>query len=410
MASLIRRDGKSGPVWYVQYWEGPKQKRFRASDVYQDAKQILRNFEDAKAADVESPLPTKTPIAAVLTDYVTHLRATKTPKSCQTDIYYLRDAFGPVCEALKITSRKVSAKGKKRPPLPGEDRRKKPKLIEASFFERITTSKVSGFISSQKTTRGLAPKTANRYREILTRLFNWAMEERGIRMPLDKNPAAKVSRYPENAPEIRFLTLDDVAQQLNSLADDLKMQTMAATLIYAGLRREELLWLTHEDIDLSIGKHGVIRVRAKTIDGEFWQPKTKTNRRVPISSRLRPFLDKWRLKHHEGTWLFPSPEGKRWDPDNFSADLRTRNERNKIGFLTEDRALEMPFTCLHFRHTFGSHLAMMGQSLFKIAKLMGNSEAIVARHYAALMPESLGESVEFDTIADGVQEPALQTA
>jgi hypothetical protein len=50
--------------------------------------------------------------------------------------------------------------------------------------------------------RGLAPKTANRYREILTRLFNWATTQHGIRMPSDKNPAAAVERYKEHAPEI----------------------------------------------------------------------------------------------------------------------------------------------------------------------------------------------------------------
>ena len=44
-----------------------------------------------------------------------------------------------------------------------------------------TPADVSAFISGQVQSRGLAPKTANRYREILCRLFNWAMEQRGIR-------------------------------------------------------------------------------------------------------------------------------------------------------------------------------------------------------------------------------------
>jgi hypothetical protein len=42
---------------------------------------------------------------------------------------------------------------------------------------------------------------------------------------------------------------------------------LTAYVIYAGLRREELLWLTQEDIDWKSGKYGLIRVRAKTIDG-----------------------------------------------------------------------------------------------------------------------------------------------
>jgi integrase len=91
--------------------------------------------------------------------------------------------------------------------------------------------------------RGLAPKTANRYREILTRLFNWAMTQNGVRMPKDKNPAAAVERYKEHAPNISFLTLKQVDEQLDALADKPKMQAMVAVLIFAGLRREELLWL-----------------------------------------------------------------------------------------------------------------------------------------------------------------------
>jgi integrase len=148
-----------------------------------------------------------------------------------------------------------------------------------------------------------------------------------------------------------------------------------------------LLWLTAEDLDLASGTYGVLRIQAKTIDGESWQPKTKRNRAVPVSSRLRHYLDKWRLKHaDDGTWLFPSPAGRRWDCDNFSSDLRAANEKAKL-----------PWGCLDFRHTFGSQLAMKGESLYKISTLMGNSPEICRRHYAALLPDALVDSVEFPT-------------
>jgi hypothetical protein len=95
-------------------------------------------------------------------------------------------------------------------------------------------------------------------------------------------------------------------------------------------------------------------------------------------------LDKWELKRPKGTWLFPSPWGKRWDADNFSQDLRTANEKAKL-----------PWGALDYRHTFGSQLAMKGESLYKISALMGNSPEICRRHYAALLPETLVDSVEF---------------
>jgi ribosomal protein L40E len=56
---------------------------------------------------------------------------------------------------------------------------------------------------------------------------------------------------------------------------------------------------------------------------------------------------------------------------------------------------KLPWACLDFRHTFGSQLAMKGENLYKISAIMGNSPEICRRHYAALAPESLMESVEF---------------
>ena len=38
---------------------------------------------------------------------------------------------------------------------------------------------------------------------------------------------------------------------------------------------------------------------------------------------------------------------------------------------------------------------MKGESLFKIATLMGNPPEICRRHYAALVPEAMADSVEF---------------
>jgi hypothetical protein len=66
-------------------------------------------------------------------------------------------------------------------------------------------------------------------------------------------------------------------------------------------------------------------------------------------------------------------------------------------FRAANQAAGLPWTCLEYRHTFGSQLAMKGESLNKIATLMGNSPEICRRHYAALLPESLHGSVAFLT-------------
>ena len=41
---------------------------------------------------------------------------------------------------------------------------------------------------------------------------------------------------------------------------------------------------------------------------------------------------------------------------------------------------------------------MKGESLFKSSALMGNSPEICRRHYAALVPEAMTDSVEFGVV------------
>jgi hypothetical protein len=87
-------------------------------------------------------------------------------------------------------------------------------------------------------------------------------------------------------------------------------------------------------------------------------------------------------------YLFPSPDGKRLDPDNFGQNLRDVNE-----------SADGHSGSLDFRRTFGSQLAQRGESLYKIATIMDNSPEICRRHYALLIPEALSFSVELKTPA-----------
>ncbi len=369
MAGLLKR----GKKYYALYYVGRKQKRVSLeTSSLQVAKEKIRQIESALVREVDIPLPTKTPVGDVVEAYIQHMRTVKTARSVIRDMSYLREVFGQVCPSLKIKNEKNSKKARK-----NYDRNS----VQVSFIEQITTTDLSSFISARVRATGIAPKTANRFREILTRLFNWAMTQRGIKMPGDVNPASKVERYKEKAPDIRFLTVKQIQEQLDALEDRLQLKAMVAMYIFAGLRREEALWLTLEDVDL---KAGMLRIHAKTINGRFWQPKTKVNRVVPISTTLRTYLEKYVPVPTPENWYFTSPHGKKWDVDKLSQALAKAN-----------KGATLEWSCLDYRHTFGSQLAMKGESLYKIATLMGNSPEICRRHYAALIPESLINSVEF---------------
>lgn len=158
---------------------------------------------------------------------------------------------------------------------------------------------------------------------------------------------------------------------------------MVATYIYSGLRRAEALWLTLDDVKLS-GSPPLIHVRAKEIDGEFWEPKTKVNRVVPISTALHAILSEYAgATWRGGEWFFPSPKGCRWDGDNFchaftKVQRRLRRPEFPVVFLGADSdgprvqvdvALPEPEACLAAEageDKRGDHRLDLGVSLERI--------------------------------------------
>ena len=374
MACLYKRRKQ---YWISYYLNGRQFKKSLHTDNERVARDKLRKLEyELSIGDL--PQASRLPLPALLEAFCGHMKAKQPYRSYRKDAGLLRNAFGEVSEALKI-----------QPPGSPLRRQAKPRAdkyagdhINAKFLEDVAAEVINRFLDSRIKRSQWSPKTVNGMRAMLHRLFEYAIKHHGFcsrdrRYP---NPAAAVERRHEPAPEIRFLALTQIEEQLAALKEQPNLYAIVATCIYAGLRREEATWLTHEDIDFELR---LIRVRAKTIDGQSWQPKTRRNRVVPISEALFDILRQHHPRH-SCPWFFPSPDGKKWDPDNFSNDLRELN-----------RAKGLPWSCGDFRHTFGSQLAQKGESLYKIATLMGNSPDICRRHYAALIPEEMHDTVEF---------------
>jgi integrase len=376
MASLYRR----GKVWWI--YACSKGKRLRWSLGTTDeriARRKLKKYEyEQSTGDLE--LPSVTSLEPFLEAFCEYLETARSRKAFKNDLSYLRTFFGPACEALKPKST-LNRRHKPRAPMQVKDRLPR-RHVKVATLEELTPRMIEEHIIRRIRLDGIAPKTANRLREVLHVMFNYAIRQHGFRS-VDRrfpNPVDAVPPRKQDEHQIRFLSLAEVDQQLETLADHRVLQTMVAVLIYAGLRREEVVWLTCDDVDLD---NGMIRVWKKTVGRETWRPKTRRNRRVPISSALRSYLDSYGPPA-KGPWYFPSPRGPRWDPDHFSQRLREINHENGL-----------VWSCLDFRHTFGSQLAIKGESLYKISELLGNSPEICRRHYAALIPEQMRDTVEF---------------
>lgn len=345
MGSLRKR----GRVWWVRYYVGGR--LFERTLKTRRKDEALRALKELGGREVRGELapPTRAPVRLFLDEYSARLRLRSSEKAWKTDVGRLKGFFGRAgVKALEEVT---------------------PKLISHVLEEGLRS--------------GWSPKTYNNYREIVHRALSYAIRESGFVSPgLGRaNPASFVRRVQEPAPKIRYLALEEIGELLQHLANEAKMQTAVATLVYPGLRRSELLWLTVDDLDM---RSRIVMVRGKTVDGKTWEPKTRKNRAVHISDSLLPYLERWMRVRPDSVWLFPASRGGRWDPDNFAAALRHGQ-----------RGLGRRWSCLDFRHTFASHLARKGVSMFKIAKLLGNSVVICERHYAHLCPAGLAEEVEF---------------
>ena len=329
VASIFQR-GKQGTWWIKYYVDGEQVYRSLKTTVAREALRVKKKIEGEEACGMLLS-PSRLPLPEFLHEFCEFLQTIRAKKSYKNNCSVLRLIFGPICPALepsncvnrKYKTGKLSPKKKSKKKT--ESKQPKVRPIRAKTLEDVTTAKIEEFISSRIRFDGIAPKTANQARCILHRMFSYAIKTHDFvaSNPRQPNPAAGVERRREPAHTIRYLEMDGIDRQLASVAGHAPIGTLVAVYIYAVLRREEALWLTPSDIDFD---RRLIHVRAKTIDSEFWQPKTKRNRVVPISVALLEILDAYQ-PHCLIPWFFPSPQGKRWDPDNLSRALRAINQQ-----------------------------------------------------------------------------------
>jgi integrase len=413
MASLKLR----GDTWYIVWLEsGRKRARTTKTTNKNVAKGLLREFEEKEDHDTN---PTKAhPVSQILQAYVDHLNLHGQPGRVQRDVRLMRDAFGECCPALTIDVTNPWSKHRKRERdvaiAKGDPRYA---TIEAKDFDRLSTPLITDWLTKLYMARGLKPRAGNRYRQVLSALCTFAIDQRGVHFPKGINPVFKVPRFREPKPKIQFMKLKEIEEQLAALAGNTKYQTMVAVLIFAGLRRSEMLWLQQQDVDL--GK-GIIHVRAKEVFGKKWRTKTGQDRDVPINGALRGYLERYCVAPSRGDWYFPSKNGVRIDEHKFTHYLAKLNflnrfevaENRKQRYFAKKFSKPMPvevkpdkllWNAKIYRHTYASQLAARGASLFEIAKLMGNSHTVCERYYADLCTNSARNVIEFGNAPEPVK-------
>jgi site-specific recombinase XerD len=142
-----------------------------------------------------------------------------------------------------------------------------------------------------------SPVTLNSEITMIRAFFYWCVHYKGLR----ENPAAKIKprKVVERPPEV--YSDKDIAKLLGA-ADPVE-QAVLLTLLYTGLREQELCHLAWDDVDF---KKKVLRVTAKP--AEKFTPKTWEERDIEMSDRLIQSLN---LLPRKARWVFPTVGGKR---------------------------------------------------------------------------------------------------
>ena len=136
----------------------------------------------------------------------------------------------------------------------------------------------------------------------------------------------------------------------------------------AGLRRSEIYWLAWDDVDF---ERGQLSITPK--DG--WNPKDYDQRHIPMVDDLRAHLA---ALPRPTEWVL----GNR--PDLGTMTTYFRRISRKAGLKGNIHTL---------RHTFASHLAQGGVSLYAISKLLGHVSTDITAIYAHLAPKTYDDAI-----------------
>ena len=223
------------------------------------------------------------------------------------------------------------------------------------------------------------PYQANRVLEIQSKIFNlaelWGLRREG------GNPCRFVRKYKENKRE-RFLSEGEfrrLGEVLNEMEEEGAVSAYAAAVIrllmLTGCRRNEIVELRWEDVDLDAGE-------LRLADGKTG------SRLVPLSPAAAAVLSGL-PRMGDSPWVIPGRE-----PGRHLADLQPPWERVRERVGLEDVRIH------DLRHSFASRALALGESLPMIGKLLGHTQVQTTARYAHLARDSVKASAS--RIADSI--------
>ncbi len=219
----------------------------------------------------------------------------------------------------------------------------------------ITTRHIDTLITDMVREK-LKPPTINKVlrhvKSALSKAYRWEYLKSPVRFP----------KMLKEEKALRYLNVDQLRALIGKIEDQ-EFADFCLFAAYTGLRSGEIIRLQRSDVD---NPPGFLRVSPKQ--------KNKHESRIPINTHARAILDRNIASNKEGDKVF-----------RFSC-LTWVSQKFKAAAIKAG----LPNARFHdLRHTFGSHLAMAGESLKAIQDLMRHESIASTMVYARVSPEYL---------------------
>ncbi len=209
--------------------------------------------------------------------------------------------------------------------------------------------------------RGLKPSSVNRDLAFIKAVLNRALDD-GL---ITENPLHRFKMLRENNVRDRFLLeAEEDRLQIHMEPEDFDLVVIA---VDSGLRQAEQFGLTWTQV---------------TFDHGGWfsiiKAKGDKSRTVPMTPRVLEIMRR-RFDERTNEFVFSNTKGQPMDGSWFF------NKRLKPALAVAKIDGILWHT---LRHTTGSRMALAGESLQKIAKILGHSQTRTTERYAHLLPDS----------------------
>jgi integrase len=220
---------------------------------------------------------------------------------------------------------------------------------------------------------GLSRKTVNNRLTVLRKCLQSAYE--WLRLS-GAQPKIKWLKCPP--PRTDYLEPDECALLLQHAQGTIRELLLAA--LRTGMRLGELKGLQWDSIDW-LNRIAVVRHSYNERVKELGSPKSNRERHIPLDIDLYETLA---ARRQSAGYVFQEADGAPFTNDHLRPALAAVCRRagvRKVGWHT-------------LRHTFATHLAMMGTPLHVVQRLLGHASIEMTMRYAHVAPSALRTAID----------------